>query len=114
VGLVALVEALQRGGRAVWDPPDRPRLVEVPPDLRDALLADRDGLREVLSRAAAFRRQLMERSVAPVLTLPGRALGETGCISCGADTSAIRCRLCSLACWIALDHAPPPNLLDGD
>jgi hypothetical protein len=111
VGLVALVEALQRGGKAVWDPPDRPRLVEVPPDLRAALLADRESLREVLSRAAAFRRQLEGRSVAPVLTLPDRPLGDTGCISCGTDAPRIRCRLCSLACWIALGRIPPLSVL---
>jgi hypothetical protein len=57
MGLLAL--------RAVWDSPDRPRLVAVPPDLKDALLADREALREVLSRAAAFRRQLAGRSIAP-------------------------------------------------
>lgn len=114
MGLVALVEALQRGGKAVWDPPDRPRLVEVPPELIDALLADKETLREVLSRAAAFRRQLEGRTVAPVLTLPGRPIGDTGCISCGADILAIRCRLCSLACWIALGQAPPPSFGDGE
>lgn len=114
MGLLALVEALQRGGKAVWDPPDRPRLVEVPPDLREALLADRAVLQEVLSRAGAFRRQLSGRSVAPVLTLPDRPLGDTGCISCGTDTPRIRCRLCSLACWIALGSVPPMSLLSGD
>ena len=114
MGLLALVEALQRGGRAVWEPPDRPRLVEVPPDLREALLANRAALQEVLSRAAAFHRQLEGRTVTPVLTLPGRPPGDTGCISCGAETPAIRCRLCSLACWIALGQPPPRSLLDGD
>ena len=114
MGLTALVEALQRGGKTVWDRPNRPRLVAVPPDLRDALLADREALREVLSRAAAFRQQLEGRTVAPVLTLPGSQPRDTGCISCGTATGRIRCRLCSLACWIALGRVPPPSLLDGD
>src|SRR5262249_16485758 len=96
----------------VWQPPDRPRLVQVPPDLRDALLAERDALREVLSRAATFYRQLEGRSVATVLTLPNRPPGDTGCISCGTDTPAIRCPLCSLACWMAVGRVPPSDVLD--
>jgi hypothetical protein len=114
MGLSALVEALHRGGKAVWEPPDRPKLVEVPPELRESLLADRQALREVLSRAAAFRAHLAGRDVCPVLVLPDRPPGEAGCISCGAPTASIRCRLCSLACWIALGHAPPRNILEGD
>lgn len=110
--LAVLVEALQRGGKAVWDPPDRPRLAGVPTDLRERLLGDRETLREVLRRAAAFRTQLEGRTVTPVLVLPGRPLGDTGCISCGTDTPSIRCPECSLACWIALERTPPPTVLD--
>ena len=114
MGLVALVEALQRGGKAVWEPPDRPRIVDVPPDLREALLADRQALREVLSRAAAFRAHLAGRDVAPVLVLPDRQADSDGCISCGARTPTVRCRLCSLACWIALERIPPASILGED
>jgi hypothetical protein len=111
---MVLMEALQRGGRAVWEPPDRPRLVEVPSDLRAALLAEREALREVLSRAAAFRASLAGRDLRPipVLVLPDRPASSDGCISCGTETSTIRCRLCSLACWIALGHPPPATLLE--
>jgi uncharacterized protein YkwD len=34
--------------------------------------------------------------------------------SCGTATARIRCRLCSIACWIALGRVPPPNLREED
>jgi hypothetical protein len=110
-GLAVLVEALQRGSEAVWEPPDRPRLGRVPADLRDALQADREAVRRVLTRAAAFRAHLAGPGPAPVLVLPDRPAGAGGCISCGLPAATIRCALCSLACWIALGRTPPPNVL---
>ncbi len=110
--LTLLVGALNRGSRPIWDPPDRPRLEAVPPDLRGDLLADRETLRVVLQRAAAFRAQLKDRSVAPVLVLPDRSAALTGCISCGGATPSIRCAMCSVACWMALGHTPPLSVVD--
>lgn len=109
--LAVLAEALYRGSRTIWEPPDRPRLVEVPPDLRARLLADRDTLRRVLARAAAFRSHLGTSGVVPVLVLPDRPPGDSGCLSCGVATAGLRCAECSLACWIALGRTPPPNIL---
>lgn len=41
VDVGALAEALAAGGRILWDPPERPRLL-VPKDLRPRVEADRD------------------------------------------------------------------------
>lgn len=110
--LAVLVEALQRGSRPVWEPPDRPRLEMVPPDLRGRLLADRETLRRVLARAAAFRSHLGTSGPVLVLVLPDRPPGDSGCISCGVATAGLRCAECSLACWIALGRTPPPTVLE--
>jgi hypothetical protein len=110
-GLAVLVEALQRGSEAVWEPPDRPRLGRVPADLRERLYADREAVRQVMARAAAFRAHLTDPGPAPVLVLPDRGPEAGGCISCGTATPTVRCSLCSLACWIALGLAPPSNIL---
>jgi len=110
-GLAVLVEALHRGGRVLWDDPDRPRLT-APSTLRDSLLADLDTLRLVLSRAVAFRRHLEGGTDIPVMVLPDRPPGDAGCISCGVDTFAIRCPACSIALWIALGKLPPLSLTE--
>ncbi len=110
-GLTALVEALHRGGRVIWDdPPAHPRLT-APPELRGPLLADRETLRLVLGRAAAFRAHLGSRDFLPVMVLPDRPPGDRGCISCGVETTTIRCAVCSIALWIALDNTPPLSIL---
>jgi hypothetical protein len=109
-GLAVLVEAFRRGGRTIWEPPDRPRL-EVPADLRAPLLADRRTVRLVLARAAAFRVHLRTPGPAPILLFHDAPDRRVGCISCGMDATTVRCAVCSLALWIALGRRPPRDLL---
>jgi hypothetical protein len=109
-GIGVLVEALWRGGRAIWEPPDRPRLA-VPVDLREPLLAERRTIRVVLMRAAAFRVHLGTPGLAPILVFSQVPREAPGCISCGVETTTVRCAICSLALWIALGLTPPRNVL---
>ncbi len=51
--VVVLTEALARGGKVVWDHPERPRLL-APPSLHDAIKTDRATVKEILRRAAIF------------------------------------------------------------
>ena len=91
-GVLALSEALARGGRVVWDAP-KPRLL-VPPSLRPKVEADREAVREILRRAALFRDQaaafIRDGRPLPTLAFPeydGRTRG--GCISCGAPPARV-------------------------
>lgn len=104
--VAVLTEALTRGGRVVFDPPDKPRLF-APPSLHEAIKADRATVKEILRRAAIFREQA-ERFIRagrglPVFALPGCPQG--GCISCGGDLAGgrYRCPVCTLAVTIALE-----------
>jgi hypothetical protein len=107
--VVVLTEALARGGKVVWDPPDRPRLL-APPSLHAAIKADRETVKEILRRAAIFREQA-EGFIRPgkalrVLALPG--VERDGCISCGAPLRGrrYRCEVCALAVRLALEGTP--------
>lgn len=106
-GVAALAEALARGGRVVWDPPDCPRLL-VPAGQRDRVLADRVTVREVLRRAVIFREQARTAGPLPILALPDAPLNGPGCISCGTSTEPdyFRCAVCALAVALALDGKP--------
>jgi len=104
--VVILTEALARGGKVVWDPPDRPRLL-APPRLHQAIKADRGTVKEILRRAATFREQARTPGPWPYLTLPG--VEGDGCISCGVPLSPgqrYRCPVCELAVKLALEEIP--------
>ena len=111
----ALAEALDRGGRVVWDPPERPRLL-VPRELRPHVEADRETVRAIMERAAVFRaiaeRFIREGRCFPFLALPEAKAHERGCLSCGApidEARHFRCPLCVVAARIALDMPPEPG-----
>jgi len=98
--VAVLTEALARGGRVVWEPPDKPRLL-APPSLHEAIKADRETVKETLHRAGIFREQARTPGPWPYLTLPG--VEDDGCISCGAPLGGrrYRCPLCELAVKLA-------------
>ena len=100
--VAALAEALDRGGRVVWDR-EPPRLL-VPSALRLKVEADRATVREVLRRAAIFREQVRTPGPCPILALPDCPDGD-GCLSCDAtiDPGHFRCELCALAVRLALE-----------
>lgn len=104
--VTVLAEALAHGGKIVWEPPERPKLI-LPKGVRERLEPDRETVKEILRRAAIFREQALTfiqlgRSL-PVLALP-EYVGGNGCVSCGAPrTRAFRCAMCSLAVALALD-----------
>ena len=105
-----ILSALEMGAVVVWDPVDRPRF-RVPRGVGGLIREDLGAAREVLRRAMDFRQQLIERSPAPLLVLPGTEMSESGCLSCGEDIppSEFRCPICQAAAWIALElSAPPP------
>lgn len=108
--VAVLAEALARGGKVVWEPPDKPRLL-APPSLHEAIKADREAVREILRRAAIFREQaarfIREGKALPILALPDHRAYD-GCWSCGVTVEAghFRCDVCSLAVNLALDGAP--------
>jgi len=109
-GLIALSEALARGGRVAWDRVP-PRLL-VPPALRPKVEADRATVREVLRRAAVFRAQAQAPGPVPFLYLPEAGGQDGGCLSCAdalEDGRRFRCRLCELAVRIALDLSLLPE-----
>jgi hypothetical protein len=105
-----LAEALAQGGKVLWDPPERPKLI-LPKGVRERLEADRETIREVLRRAAIFRGQanvfIRGGRLLPVLALPDRPEGE-GCWSCGqpAPSRRYRCDVCGLAVALALGGNP--------
>lgn len=101
-------EALTRGGKVVWEPPDEPQLL-APPSLHQAIKADRETVKEILRRAAIFREQAERfiRQGKPLLALalPERPEGN-GCWSCGAPLRdrRYRCESCELAVTLALEE----------
>ena len=109
-GVAVLTEAMTRGGKVVWDPPDKPRLL-APPSLHQALKADRETVKEVLRRAAIFREQatrfVREGRALPILALQDRPEGD-GCASCGTPLNGrrYRCEVCALAVALALEGTP--------
>ena len=114
-GATALGEALARGGRVVWDPPERPRLL-VPRELRPTVEADREAVRAIMERAAVFREQaqrfIREGRGFPFLALPEAKGRDGGCLSAGASVDEarhFRCPLCMVAVRIALDMLPTPR-----
>jgi len=106
--LTLLAETLTHGGKVLWDPPERPKLI-LPKGVRERLEPDREDIKEVLRRAAIFREQaltfIQEGRALPVLTLPGQD-GDAGCWSCGApvETGHFRCEPCALAVKLALEE----------
>jgi hypothetical protein len=107
--VAVLQDALTRGGRVVWEPPDKPRLL-APPNLHEAIKADRETVKEVLRRAAIFRQQairfLRHGGLFPILALPDRPEGD-GCTSCGITLNGrrYRCEVCALAVALALGES---------
>ncbi len=105
--LVVLTEALSKGGRLLWDRPNKPRLM-VPTALREQLESERDAVREVIRRATIFRQHALgfiQRGRAlSILALP-ECPGGDGCLSCGAAIGPghFRCEACTLAVQLALD-----------
>lgn len=105
--VAVLQQALAQGGRVEWNPPDKPKLF-APPSLHEAIKADRDTVKEILRRAAIFRKQAAEfiQDGRPlrILALPG--CPEGGCISCGdsLDGRRYRCEVCTLAVTLALEE----------
>ena len=102
-GCAILEEALAKGGRVIFEPPDHPRLL-VPRGMAAKLQDDLDTIREVLRRAILFREQAQTTSTLPLLVLPGHQGGE-GCLSCGTpvERGHFRCEVCTLAVVLALD-----------
>lgn len=100
--VAVLTEALARGGKVLWDPPDKPRLL-APPSLHEAIRADRATVKEILRRAAIFREQARTPGPWPYLMLPG--VEGDGCISCGLPLRGrrYRCEVCELAVKVALE-----------
>jgi len=105
--LAVLTEALSKGGRLLWDRPNKPRLM-VPTALRERLESERDAVREVIRRATIFRQQALEfiqcGQAVPILALPEAPAGD-GCLSCGVEIEPghFRCEVCSLAVNLALE-----------
>jgi len=108
--VAVLTEALARGGKVVWEPPDKPRLL-APPSLHQAIKADRDTVKEILRRAAIFRDQaqqfILEGRALPILAFLDRVEGD-GCWSCGVpvEPQHYRCEVCALAVALALEERP--------
>jgi hypothetical protein len=104
--VAVLTEALARGGRVVWEPPDKPRLL-APPSLHDAIKADRETVKEILRRAAILRKAATTHGPCPILALPEHP-GGGGCLSCGDPVTGghFRCPLCALAVALALEGRP--------
>lgn len=106
--VAVLTEALTRGGKVVWNPPDRPRLL-APPSLHEKIKADRETVKEILRRAAIFREQawgfIRQGRPLPILALPEHPGGE-GCSSCGSVLAGrrYRCEVCTLAVRLALEE----------
>ncbi len=102
-GVAVLSDALGKGARVVFDGSDEPRLL-APQTLHDAILANRETVKEILRRAAIFRQQAHSPGPWPILTL--RGVGADGCISCGAQPASdrrYRCEVCALAVRLALE-----------
>lgn len=118
-----LAEAIRRGAAPVWDdPPYRPTLKRVPLELVAPLREDPEGLREILRRAAIFRKQVQafvrRGGAIPLLTLPGHDWQGLGnCVSCGdpTDPERWRCSTCLAAVMVAGAVSPSalPWLLRG-
>jgi hypothetical protein len=105
--VTVLAEALAHGGKVVWEPPERPKLI-LPKGVRERLEPDREAVKEILRRAAIFREQALtfirEGRTLLILCLaehPGRG----GCLSCGTplDSRTYRCSICTLAVTLALE-----------
>lgn len=106
-----LSEALALGGKVVFDPPDKPRLL-VPKGWGARVEAEAPTVKEVLRRASIFRAQaerfLRGGGALPLLALPEYLGYERGrCLSCGEPTDGghYRCPVCVLAVALALDVA---------
>ena len=105
--VTVLAEALAHGGKVVWEPPERPKLI-LPKGVRERLEPDRETVKEILRRAAIFREQALtfikEDRPLPILSLPEHP-GRGGCLSCGTpvERSHFRCDVCTLAVVLALN-----------
>lgn len=105
--VAVLQQALARGGKVVWESPEKPRLF-APPSLHEAIKADRETVKEILRRAAIFRHQawdfIRQGRPIPILALPEHQ-GIEGCQSCGSPLHGrrYRCEVCSLAVALALE-----------
>jgi len=109
--LTAFAQALADGGEVQLGA--RPPSVRMAPKwlelLRERPEHERAELREVLRRAAVFRRQLEmsgDTPIIPYLILPDIPSPRLGaCISCGvAVLGRWRCPVCLMAVYIALDN----------
>lgn len=78
--LILLAEALAHGGKVLWDPLERPKLI-LPKGTRERLEPDRETIREVLRRATILREQaqrfIRDGRALPILALPEHQ-GGTG------------------------------------
>ena len=105
--LLILSEALAHGGKVLWEPPERPKLI-LPKGIRERLEPDRGTVREILRRATVFRDQaqrfMREGGLLPILALQDRPEGD-GCASCGTPLNGrcYRCEVCALAVALALE-----------
>lgn len=106
-GCTVLEDALAKGGKVVWDPPTRPRLL-VPKGMGAAIQQELATVREVLRRATIFHEQaaafIRGGGAIPFLALPEHGQGD-GCFSCGAlvERGRFRCAICALAVALALE-----------
>jgi len=103
-GSALVTEALRRGARVVFDPPRFRGPAEAIALAQEAP----EAAREILRRAVLFRAQLRTPGPVPILILPGAPDRPGGCLSCGIPVAdRLRCCLCQIAAWLALDLIPP-------
>ncbi len=107
-GVEILSQALADRGQVVWDEPDRPTL-RVPGKWQKPLAEHRAEVREVLRRAALFRKQANGQGPLLILALPDAPIVAGGCISCGKPDVDTRCPGCKLAAWIVLGWLGSPK-----
>lgn len=107
-GVSLLEQALADGGQVVWKEPNRPTL-RLSKKWQMALSNELEGVREVLRRAALFRKQANGQGPLLILALPGAPIVAGGCISCGKPNVDTRCPGCRLAAWIVLGWLGEPK-----
>jgi len=110
-GVTALIDALSKGGKVEWTPPDRPRL-RVPKGMGVAIQAEIREVQEVLRRAVLIREHLKTPGPSLFFVMPGAKIYGECCQTCGEGPPVarheIRCQKCTAAARIALEGLNDP------